>query len=887
MLADCPNSAFSPEAKPIIDATACFNALWNNRLYGMYVMEVINGGEDFRFLDFNEVMKAISPVPTAQILGKRLSETFNPETAQKYRQHYASCVTAGHIFEFEEKFTQGTSDIWWNLSVDPVKNLAGEVYQIIVTVADITSRRQAETALAESREVLQKVIDTVPAAIFWKNRESRYLGCNSAFLKNSGLPKIEDLLGQNDYALVWKAQANWFYEYDQRVMAADRPELNIVEPQLQAGGRQAWLRTSKIPLHGTAGEVTGILGIIEDITDRKDIQDQQDRLLAILEATPDVVGITDAVGNHRYLNQAGQILFNISPEQTSQFHLSDVTRQDVAEMLISQALPIATQKGSWHGESIILDRYGREIPVSQVIICHRTEEGAVAYFSSIARDISDRKAAEALLKDNAERQKVLNQITAQVRNSLDLDTVIATALMSVHQGLKLDYCGFAWLDNTAADLASPWEIVQAIDATDHGVPLGEHPGDRLGIDIQSLVNQKTTRVDDASRCQNPEHKAFLDRLGICSEILIPIRTDADKIGVMISYYVQAAHTWSPGEVELLQAVGDQLAIAINQANLYTQSCLQSQQLALALNRLKRTQTQIIQAEKMSSLGQMVAGVAHEINNPVNFIHGNLQPAQAYTADLLGIIELYQKNYPEPTPEIAAELEAVDLEFVQEDLPKLLSSMVTGTNRIREIVLSLRNFSRLDEAAVKTVDLHEGIDSTLVILSHRLKATESNRSIKVIKRYGKLPQIDCYPSQLNQVFMNICANAIDALDHHPQPQLTITTELKGSPTDPNAGAIIRIADNGPGIPADIQPRILDPFFTTKAIGKGTGMGMSISYQIVTEKHDGELTFVSEVGKGTEFVITIPIHQPRTVGTQKSRDNETPNDAHHPHRYLTDI
>jgi two-component system, NtrC family, sensor kinase len=345
--------------------------------------------------------------------------------------------------------------------------------------------------------------------------------------------------------------------------------------------------------------------------------------------------------------------------------------------------------------------------------------------------------------------------------------------------------------------------------------------------------------------------------------LIPIRTDADKTGVIVCYYMNEAHTWSTGEIELLQAVGDQLAIAINQANLYTQSCIQSQQLVTTLDQLKRTQAQIIQAEKMSSLGQMVAGVAHEINNPVNFIHGNLQPAQEYADDLLGIIELYRTTYPEPTPEIVAELESVDLEFVQEDLPKLLNSMVIGTERIREIVLSLRNFSRLDEAAVKTVHLHEGLDSTLVILNHRLKATESNRSIEVIKRYGELPQIDCYPSQLNQVFMNVLANAIDALDQQPQPTLTITTEIQGEPTDPAAIAIIRIADNGPGIPADIQPHILDPFFTTKPVGKGTGMGMSISYQIITEKHGGELTFTSEVGKGTEFVIKIPVYQPEAT------------------------
>ena len=191
--------------------------------------------------------------------------------------------------------------------------------------------------------------------------------------------------------------------------------------------------------------------------------------------------------------------------------------------------------------------------------------------------------------------------------------------------------------------------------------------------------------------------------------------------------------------------------------------------------------------------------------------------------------------------------------MREDLPKLLESMAVGTERIREIVLSLRNFSRLDEAAAKTVDLHQGINSTLIILSHRLKGNAKNQIIDVVKHYSDMPPVDCYPSQLNQVLMNILANATDALDKHESPQITISTEKRED------SAIVRIMDNGPGIPAEIQPQIFDPFFTTKPVGKGTGMGMSISYQIVTEKHGGSLSFISEVGKGTEFVIDIPVHQ----------------------------
>lgn len=292
---------------------------------------------------------------------------------------------------------------------------------------------------------------------------------------------------------------------------------------------------------------------------------------------------------------------------------------------------------------------------------------------------------------------------------------------------------------------------------------------------------------------------------------------------------------------------------------------QSQELKHTLADLKRTQAQLIQAEKMSSLGQLVAGVAHEINNPVNFIHGNLSYVHEHTSDLLSFLQLYQHHYPNPVIEIQTEAAEIDLEFIQADLPKILDSMKMGTSRIRQIVLLLRNFSRMDEVDFKAVDLHEGIESTLFILQHRLKDRPEHPAIEVIRDYGDLPTVECDPGQINQVFMNILANAIDALEEahwersdqqikdNPS-QITIRTSIIDS-----EWVKIAISDNGIGVSKSVCKHIFDPFFTTKAIGKGTGMGMSISYQIVTEKHGGKLDCFSLPGEGTEFTIEIPVQK----------------------------
>lgn len=301
------------------------------------------------------------------------------------------------------------------------------------------------------------------------------------------------------------------------------------------------------------------------------------------------------------------------------------------------------------------------------------------------------------------------------------------------------------------------------------------------------------------------------------------------------------------EVEQLKS---QVAALEELLEVYQKSALdKADKLERTIEELQQAQAKLIQSEKMSSLGQMVAGVAHEINNPVNFIYGNIDHVNSYAQDLLNLLELYQQEYPNPTATIEEEIEAIDLDFLTEDLPKTLSSMKMGADRIRKIVLSLRNFSRLDEAEMKPVNIDEGIDNTLLILNYRLK-----QGIEIIKEYGDLPLVECYPAQLNQVFMNIISNAIDALleeESHYNKQITIYTAV----VDSNE-IQVRIRDNGSGMLPEVKAKLFDPFFTTKPVGVGTGLGLSICYEIV-EKHGGKIDVSSKPGEGTEFVIYLPI------------------------------
>ncbi|MGC1395923.1 MAG: PAS domain S-box protein [Coleofasciculaceae cyanobacterium] len=478
------------------------------------------------------------------------------------------------------------------------------------------------------------------------------------------------------------------------------------------------------------------------------------------------------------------------------------------------------------------------------------------------------------------------EISNQIRNSLELDTILETAVQSIARVLPIERCNFLWCTE------SEWEIVQ--EAKKECLPshLGRYKASEMGEFVQCL-NQQIMQINRVDALPDAISRQFFQALGCTSILVIPLKTEAGKMGAVICGST-AERAWDAREVELLQMIINQLKLAINQAELYQQAQItaqlaqaQAHQLELALKQLQSTQARLVQSEKMSSLGQLVAGIAHEINNPVNFIHGNLAYASAYFYDILSLLQLYQEHYPDPAPAVVEQSEMINLNFIAKDLPKLLSSMQRGTDRIRSIVLSLRHFSRLDEADMKQADLHEGIESTLSILQHRLNSKEQLSQIQVFREYGNLPDVQCYPGQLNQVFMNILSNAIEAfhqlevvqnnanLSVQPTPTITISTSiLEGNESEPSLGGsplypqlktqnspsvLIKIADNGPGMTELVKTRLFDPFFTTKPVGQGIGLGLSISYQIVVEHHLGVLTCHSKPGEGTEFWIELPIQQ----------------------------
>ncbi len=453
-----------------------------------------------------------------------------------------------------------------------------------------------------------------------------------------------------------------------------------------------------------------------------------------------------------------------------------------------------------------------------------------------------------------------------IGSEIQLDKLIQTLMQVILENVGGNKAALILLENGTLKLMAqcqshqPCELLSIPIQTTQEIPVG-------------LINyvshtKEYLLINDATGKTNFTTDPYIIKYQPKSILCTPILNQGKLIGIFYLENNLIVGAFTPDRLQILKLLSSQAAISLENAQLYgnleekvatrTQELNENNiRLKQTLRELKRTQAKLIQTEKMSSLGQLVAGVAHEINNPINFIYANIEPANNYIASMLHLINVYQQEYPEMTPLIQETREDIDLEFLVEDLHKILDSMKVGSNRIRNIVLGLRNFSRLDEADIKSVDIHEGIDNTLMFLQPRLMKNSDYPEITIIKNYGQLPIIACYASQLNQVFLNILNNAIDALHGHNQ-KLSSTITIRTQVINRN-WVSISIKDNGPGIPKNVKQRIFDPFFTTKPVGEGTGLGLSISYQIVVDQHGGKIDCISAPGEGTEFKIEIPITQ----------------------------
>ena len=484
------------------------------------------------------------------------------------------------------------------------------------------------------------------------------------------------------------------------------------------------------------------------------------------------------------------------------------------------------------------------------------------------RSEAERKQAEVALEQQLWREQLLSRITQHIRQDLDVQAIFQRTATEVRHAFSASRCNIFIYD----ELPQPRCILVAEDY------LPEFPNyTQIEISVEDTLffHQLLSQPHPLASVNVFEEPLLESIYPLCyknhlkSLLIVQTAYKGHVNGVIALDQCDRFREWSIDEVKLLEEVAIQVGIALFQAKLLEQEKYQRQQLAdknirlekakeeieATLIKLKKTQTQLIQTEKMSGLGQMVAGIAHEINNPVSFIYGNLEHVQGYARNLIQLINLYQANYPEPIPEIQSLLTSIDLDFLIPDLEKVLGSMETGAERITDIVTSLRNFSRLDEAEKKDIDIHTGLDSTLVILQSRIKSVGHFTEIEIFKDYGDIPEVFCYASQLNQVFMNLFVNAIDALDEQRQQDKSAFIRIQTAQVGNEVSIVIE--DNGPGMDHSTQHQIFDPFFTTKPIGKGTGLGLSISYQIIVEKHGGSLECQSRLGQGTVFTIKIPV------------------------------